>query len=242
MDNNAEVVVVLDNDKAYGIQAGYYKDYKPVRSCEVISENEFYERKLSLISPSLNGTDIYIRDPYTGKYLSFSDSNLEIKLVESKVYAIREALIMMGAKDILLKEEASSASESETNFGSGVKVGLYGNGDVKVDTNKKFALSIKTKIETHNTECRPKPAKEVKKFLEEHNLLYESNLYQLAGRLERDGHLAGSDDVAITFNSEIDSALNVLCSVNYKVFNSNLDFEAKKSCTHNFEKKIKVNW
>lgn len=244
MENQTDilVLVVVDNDMYYGIKHGFY-DYKGVPSCEVISIDEFKSRDLIAPTPTLCGKDIYMRNPYIkDSFLLITDTDIERKMCENRAYAIREALVMMGAKDIKLEEEVSDNSASQTKAGFDVKAGPIANVEGKVEHSNNISLNIKHVIESHDPYRKAHSADNVQKFLRMNNLFDEGNLIKLAERLERDGKLSGSEKVCVTFCGEIKSALNILCSVNYKVFSSNLDFESQKSSIHTIKKTLEVNF
>ena len=103
-------------------------------------------------------------------------------------------------------------------------------------------MDIKHTVESHDESRLPHSADKVWEYLRTHNLITEDNLVHFAERLERDGFLRGTEEVRITFCSEIKSALNILSSLNYKVFNSKFDIERKKSAIHTVEKILEVHF
>ncbi|MBR3616193.1 MAG: hypothetical protein IKL56_06180 [Bacteroidaceae bacterium] len=241
MDNLTDILVVVDNDMDYGIKHGFY-DYQGVPSCEVISIDEFKSRNLIAPAPTLCGKDIYMRNPYTGSFLPITDTDIERKMSESKAFAIREALVMMGAKDIELVEDISDNTAQQINTGANVKANPIAQGEGKVEYSNNISLNLKSIIESHDPERKAHSIDKVQDFLKMHSLLDEDNLIMLTERFARDGKLAGTETVCITFCSEIKSALNILCSVNYKVFSSNFDFESQKSNIHTIKKTLTVNF
>ena len=239
MENKADVLVVLDNDMVYGLRNGFYSDYRDVQDCQVISVDEFHAQKVNAPAPALDGNDVYMRNPYTKDvFVPIMDEDIERKMISNRAYAVREALVMMGAKHISLEENISDIDKSQTSVGvEGKFAGAKGH--VNVDYEKSISLTLKHAIESHDESRQPRPADEVWEYLRTHNLMTEDNLVHFAERLERDGFLGGTEKVRITFCSEIKSALNILSSLNYKVFCSKIDIESKKSNIHTIEKILK---
>ena len=244
MENTPEVLVVVDNDMAYGIQHGFYENAMPAQGCKVMSIDEFNASQLFASSaPTLNGKDIYILNPYVkDTYICIEDANLEKDMIDNRAFAVREALVMMGAKDISLVENISDNSEEQTNVNIDAKVGVFASGNVQVKNAEALSINIKSHIESHDENRQPHTAEKVYEYLRTHGLSSDTNLILLAQRLERDGRLCGTEAVHVTFCSEIKSALNILSSFNYKIFNSELDIERKKSNVHTIEKTLKVNF
>lgn len=243
MENNFNVLVVVDNDFAYGVKQGFYSDIKPIPGSKIMSVDEFNENKINAPMPMLNGKDIYIRNPYTrNSFLFIEDENVEIDMIYSRACAIREALIVMGAKDIILKEDISDNSENETNAGSKAGVKAIASGKVDVEFIKKMSLQIKSAIESHEPNRQPHSPEAVMEFLRTHNLLNDTNLCLLAERFEREGRLAGTEKVQVSFGSEMESALKILSNINYKVFNADLNFESKQKNLHKITKSLDVNF
>lgn len=240
MENKTEVLIVVDNDMYNGIERGYYDINKNTPSYEIISVDTFYSRNIIAPSPKLDGKDIYIRNPYSVNNFFSIEDDVENLMIENKAYAIREALVMMGAKDITLVEDISDKSTTQTNISGEFGIQGIAEGDVKTQHSDKISLTLKRTIESRDPNRKAHAADEVQKYLLENNLLNDGNLIKLAQRLERDGKIAGEEDVTVTFCSEIKSALNILCNLNYKLFNSNLDFESKKSNIHTITKRLKA--
>lgn len=243
MDNNFNVLVVVDNDLAYAIEHGFYSDLKSVPGCKIMSVDEFYKQKINAPMPLLDGKDIYIRNPYTkNSFIPIEAENVEIDMINNRAFAIREALIMMGAKDIILREDISDDSESKTNAGANGGVKGVASGKVDVEILKKISLDIKSVIESHDASRQPKPAEEVKEFLRTHNLSNDTNLCLLAERFEREGRFTGTEKVQVSFGSEMESALRTLSNLNHKVFNADLNFESKQKNLHKITKSLEVNF
>ena len=107
MKQLSNVLIVADEDIAYGIQKGYYPELtkKVEDGILTIIDYESYQNipEIQLLSkPLRNGEDVYILNPYTNKYISASDNELLDNLCIDKAYAVKEALVRMGAKRIVV--------------------------------------------------------------------------------------------------------------------------------------------
>ena len=64
--------------------------------------------------PLRNGEDVYILNPYTNKYISASDNELLDNLCIDKAYAVKEALVRMGAKRIVVENAFEDKDQHKT--------------------------------------------------------------------------------------------------------------------------------
>lgn len=242
MVEQADIIAVVDDDKAYGIRNGYYPNYPNRPNCEILTLDEF--RQLGIIAPKpmLDGQDIYIRDPYKPcTYYRIIDENVDKLMVESRSIAVREALVMMGAKDIRLYKDIHDTENSETNAKLGAGV-LWANVEGEFNYQKDISLTITQNIESHDPGRVAESPDAVFTYLREHNLANDANLIALAERLQRKGYLSGTETIEVTFLSELESALSILCKLNVKVFNAQLDFNHQQKSTHSITQKLSVDF
>lgn len=238
MAEQANIIAVVDNDKANGIRGGMYDN----PTFEVLTLDEFHQRGIMAPEPRLDRTDFYIRDPYKPcTYFRITDENIDKLMVESRSIAIREALVMLGAKDIRLYKDIHDTENSETN--AKLKAGvLLVNGEGEFNYQKDFSLTITQNIESHDPGRVAESPDAVFTYLREHNLANDANLIGLAERLQRKGYLSGTETIEVTFLSELESALSILCKLNVKVFNAQLDFNHKQKSTHSITYKLSVDF
>ena len=84
---------------------------------------------------------------------------------------------------------------------------------------------------------------EVNRYLLTHGLENENNLKHLVERLERDGKLNGKEIVELTFLSELDSALDIIGSFNYKqIVKADISYKIEHHHTHVQNMKIEADF
>ena len=248
MEEKPSLLIIADDDLSYGINKGYYSDLSnaiklnnlavyPLDKVPSLTDKDIHLSE----KPIGDGEDVYLRNPYANNYVSMKDSNILNTFVETKSYAIKEALVKMGAKDIVLKESVhdKSTSRYEVNNEMSAKV-------VKAEINGKYlnelTVDMKSSIESHDPKREPKPYQEVMNFMASHGLSNDSRLHLLAERLKTDGRISGTEKYEVIYCSEIARALKIAASFDYKVFSDNLDFSAEHNHVHTISKTLEINF
>lgn len=248
MEAKSSLLIIADDDLSYGINQGYYPDMTKaidlgnLTVCPLSNVDNLIEHDIHLSAqPIGDGEDVYLRNPYANYYVSMKDSNILNTFIETKSYAIKEVLVKMGAKDIVLKESVhdKNTSRYEVNNEMGVNV-------VKAKINGNYlneiTVDMKSSIESHDPNRKPKPYKEIVDFMESHGLSNESTLSLLAERLKTDGRISGIEKYEVTYCSEIESALKIAASIDYKMFSDNLDFSVEHNNVHTIKKSLEINF
>ncbi|MCI7249461.1 MAG: hypothetical protein MR548_00005 [Prevotella sp.] len=248
MEAKSSLLIIADDDLSYGINQGYYPDMTKaidlgnLTVCPLSNVDNLIEHDIHLSAqPIGDGEDVYLRNPYANYYVSMKDSNILNTFIETKSYAIKEVLVKMGAKDIVLKESVhdKNTSRYEVNNEMGVNV-------VKAKINGNYlneiTVDMKSSIESHDPNRKPKPYKEIVDFMESHGLSNESTLSLLAERLKTDGRISGIEKYEVTYCSEIASALKIAASIDYKMFSDNLDFSVEHNNVHIIKKSLEINF
>ena len=248
MEAKSSLLIIADDDLSYGINQGYYPDMTKaidlgnLTVCPLSNVDNLIEHDIHLSAqPIGDGEDVYLRNPYANYYVSMKDSNILNTFIETKSYAIKEVLVKMGAKDIVLKESVhdKNTSRYEVNNEMGVNV-------VKAKINGNYlneiTVDMKSSIESHDPNRKPKPYKEIVDFMESHGLSNESKLSLLAERLKTDGRISGIEKYEVTYCSEIASALKIAASIDYKMFSDNLDFSVEHNNVHEIKKSLEINF
>lgn len=232
-----------DGDLKNGIKLGYYPELLPPienGSLMVITPKE--SKKYRLLTPPVgNGMDFYVSNPSSQNYLSLWDSETLRILISDKSFAVKEALVWMGAKDIVLVQNAVDTDITNIDFKNQVGLKLA-NVDVNADYSSSMTFNLKSSIESHDVNRRPKPAEKVADFMNLHGLGNDVSLLMLLNRLKEDGELHGSEIYEIVFLSEMQNALNVAANINYKLFNDTLDFSKKHNHIKTISRTIKINF
>lgn len=238
-----ELLIIANEELAYGMKLGYYPDFlQNIKSgnLAVLSMEEATKENLSKL-PLGNGMDFYIYNPYFDQYVCMWDSDILNKLVSDKSYAIKEALVRMGAKDIILKEDASDSDSSHYNIQNNASLQLA-NADISTDYNYSSSVNLKSCIESHDDYRTPKEFSIVKEFMIKHGLWGDAKLRLLLERLKEDGQLSGHERYEVTYLSEIKSALNIAANINYQLFNDTLDFSKTNNHIHTITKTLDINF
>ena len=147
----------------------------------------------------------------------------------------------MGAKDIVLVENITTQDTDKSSLDAEAEAGA-GKGTLHVDMSRLAKVDIKTKIESHDPNRRPKSIEKVDDYLLEHGLADETKLTTLADRLREDGCLHGTERYTVTYLNEIEFALNVLVGFDYKVFSSSLDFSRARKHLHTIERVLDITF
>ena len=82
----------------------------------------------------------------------------------------------------------------------------------------------------------------VEEFLITHGLSNDTQLALLADRLTENGKLSGHEKYEIFYLNEVQSALNILANIDYKVFSGNLDFSLEHNRLHTFSKQLVIDF
>lgn len=239
-------LLIVDNaegDRKYGIEHGYYPELiTPIRSgsLAVITQDEIPKYQLST-PPMGKGMDFYVSNPSAQTFISMWEPDILRILVGDKSFAVKEALVRMGAKDIVLTTDAKDADTMKININNQADFTLA-NADVTVDYDNSSSINLKSVIESHDSNRRPKSPDKVEAFMLSHGLITDASLMLLLDRLKEDKVLHGTEIYEITFLSEIQNALNIAANINYKLFNDKLDFSKKHNHVKTITKAIRINF
>ncbi|MCQ2129173.1 MAG: hypothetical protein MJZ08_07085 [Bacteroidaceae bacterium] len=243
-----QVLIITDNDRKYGIDNGYYPQMTEALNYgqfKIISIDEFKQNQFMTSTPPLfNGRDFYLRNPYNGNYISMDDKDILIKLIKSKNTKVKETLIRMGAKSVSLYEETSDIDKTNVKFSGNANIKLaHANIDANYDN--KISVNIKSELAfTEDPECpnQPRNYESVKKYIFDHGLGGEDDLVAWLERLKEDGKLIGTEKISVTYFSELQNALRITSSIDYKLFNAELDFSLEHNHVHTITKTLSVNF
>lgn len=248
MEAKSSLLIIADDDLSYGINQGYYPDMTKaidlgnLTVCPLSNVDNLIEHDIHLSAqPIGDGEDVYLRNPYANYYVSMKDSNILNTFIETKSYAIKEVLVKMGAKDIVLKESVHDKNTSHYGVNNEMGVNVV---KAKINGNylNEITVDMKSSIESHDPNRKPKPYKEIVDFMESHGLSNDSKLSLLAERLKTDGRISGIEKYEVTYCSEIDSALKIAASIDYKMFSDNLDFSVEHNNVHEIKKSLEINF
>ena len=248
MEAKSSLLIIADDDFSYGINQGYYPDMtkaidlgnltvSPLSNVDNLIEHDIH---LSA-RPMGEGEDVYFRNPYTNCYVSMKDSDLLNTFVETKSYAIKEALVLMGAKDIAMKE--SVHDKDSQNYESNNRMGYnIAKAEINGKCINEISVDMMSTIESHDPNRKPKSYKEIVDFMNSHGLASDSKLRLLCERLKSDGKISGIEKYEISYCSEIAQAINIAAKIDYKLFSANLDFSSEHNHVHIIKKSLEINF
>lgn len=248
METKSSLLILADDDLSYGIDQGYYPDMTkaidlgnlivyPLSNVDNLIEHDIH---LSA-QPIGDGEDVYFRNPYTNCYVSMHDSDLLNTFVETKSYAIKEALVLMGAKDIVMKE--SVHDKDSQNYESNIRMGIkIAKAEINGKRVNEVSVDMKSTVESHDPNRKPKSYKEVVDFMNSHGLASDPKLRLLCERLKSDGKMSGLEKYEISYCSEIAQAINIAAKIDYKLFSANLDFSSEHNHVHIIKKSLEINF
>ena len=247
MKQLSNVLIVADEDIAYGIQKGYYPELtkKVEDGILTIIDYESYQNipEIQLLSkPLRNGEDVYILNPYTNKYISASDNELLDNLCIDKAYAVKEALVRMGAKRIVVENAFEDIDQLNTEGKTKVGVGSKGQGSLTTTFSRSISLNLKNQLTSEDPDRIPKPYSDVKSFIENNGLSNDSRLGFLLNRMKEDGKLHGKEEYTLEYFNEVSFALNVLSTLNLSLFSSSLDFKLEHNHIHRISSKLSIEF
>ena len=248
MEAKSSLLIIVDDELSYGINQGYYPDMTkaidlgnltggPLSNVDNLKE---HDSQLSA-QPIGEGEDVYFRNPYTNCYVSMKDSDLLNTFVETKSYAIKEALVLMGAKDIVMKE--SVHDKDSQNYESNNRMGYnIAKAEINGKCINEISVDMMSTIESHDPNRKPKSYKKIVDFMNGHGLASDSKLRLLCERLKSDGKISGIEKYEISYCSEIAQAINIAAKIDYKLFSANLDFSSEHNHVHIIKKSLEINF
>ena len=241
MEPNPQLVVVPDEDYEYGIRHSAYPEFdEELRSGEVVvASREMATTEYGISSPKEN--KIYVRNVFDGTYRDITAENTEKCFIEAKAVALREVLVMLGARSAELTHSVEHVQDKDLKFGAKGKKGS-GSAGFNYHQNKHKEINIEAIIKLEPYPRHAQSAEIVRKYAFEHGLGGESTIIAWINRLERDHKLEGPESIEIKFLEELtaarDAALNlklVQCEAGFSI--AKLDKE-----THEFTEKIYVDF
>jgi|GEM_PF-2654450 hypothetical protein len=239
IEKKPNLIIVPDDEYAYGIENGFYPElYEDMHNKEIaIVSQEKVKIDYLISNPKANG--IYIRDPYLDRYLDIEASKTEDELISSKSLAIREVLVALGVYSAKIEEEVTNKEKYSRELGGNVGYKIV---ELSIDTvsNKTRSLNISNCLTLDPYPRKTKDIGEVKDIALKYGVAEDSTIKPYIDRLERDGELVGSETLEIKYLTELKDAFSL--ASNLKIFKANFGFHLKteKSEEHTFIKKLTV--
>lgn len=244
MGDKPKVLLFAEDEYVYGVELGYYPEIKKQTDLNNLKVEYMKNRSKYILDtdPIGDGSDLYFLNKYSGIYRKSIDSDLLNKFIDDQSHAVKESLIKLGAKHIVIIEEQNNAEKSNTRFsagGGGVKVG----GEVGVGWSWNKEVDIKTRIEYSNDLNTARTPKDVETFINEHGLGGDTKLRGLWDRLNETGDLTGTTEkYEVSYLSDVGNAIDIAVAINAVAFNAKLNFAREKQCTTIFKKVLEVTF
>lgn len=238
------ILIVTDEDKAYSINHYHYKTLeKPVRHNEikVVTRKDITD-DISIYGDLTNdGKDFYILNPYSNIYIKISCEDFLYQFLLAKSHAVKEALVCLGAKRIIVTDKIKDVDTVSTNAESNASSNVV-KGSINVSYKGIKSAELDSCIESCDANRKPKPYQVIKSYIDSHGLSNDCQLKMLLERLERDGILSGSEKYSFSCLQEVNSAINILANLNVKIFNTSLDFSIEHNHIHEIKKELSIEF
>lgn len=242
MNDKAKILIVLDEELSQAVQLGYYPEITQLVNkgdCKVFSLEDFYRGNISAPlkqRPKGNGRDVYVRNPYTNVYecIYAPLESLGICFVSDKSLALKEALVRMGAKRILmLKEDKASEKKHDSVSLGGSYKGV--SGSVSMSLGSGYSNAVKKALEYSNPNNQPQNWEEAYDYIQNHGLIGESFITLLCDRLKTMGKLNGVERISVSYLNELSDSFGMTLGAGFKEFGVNVGYETEAIRSSRFE-------
>lgn len=242
-NQQSQVLLFADEDFIGGLNrpTTYYPEVKKqVELGNLIVADLLSAKNYTLDVPPIgDGSDLYLLNKYNGSYLKATNGDLLNKLIDDQSFAVKEALIYLGAKHIVIKESTSDVEKKEIDANAnGGKNSLEIKANAHITWN--LSVDIKTKIEFKDDQNRASDHQFARDWCHKHGLKGDTKIEMWLDRLEKKGSLSGTESYTVTYLSEVENAINVSLAINAKIFSSKLDFNSLHSHKYKKEKTLTV--
>ena len=235
------LIIVPEEDYAYGLLHGSYPEYKAELSSGKLMVLSPEDAQLCFGVPEPEENHIYVRNIFDGTYRDIASASIENDFIKAKAVALREALVMLGVYSANVTRNIHHTKESDIKANlNGKRAGL--SGDIEYHQNKKQEIDIDAVIGLDPFPRKAENVEEIRKYINCHGLGNESSLVAWIDRLERGGKLEGGETIEFTFLDELQVARDA--ALNLKMVQAEVGFNIKSinKEKHEFTEKISVNW
>lgn len=238
-----QVLLFADEDFIGGLNrpTTYYPEVKKqVELGNLIVADLLSAKRYTLDVPPIgDGSDLYLFNKYNGSYLKATNGDLLNKLIDDQSIAIKEALIYLGAKHIVIKESTTDITKTDLDLNGETDAKAL---EIKANAHITWNLSvdIKTKIEYKDEQNKAVDYQTANDYCSKHGLKGDTKIKMWLDRLEKKGSLSGTESYTVTYLSEVENAINVSLAINAKIFSSKLDFNSLHSHKYKKEKTLTV--
>lgn len=234
-----DLVLVADGDLEYGVNHGFYSDFRKDNVSVVSIDAPDSLRQVPFHSscpPRVNC--LYALDVYSGSYVLIADEN-QNEVDSSDIFAdtmaeaLRQALLLMGAKEISMGNmcESFRSSTNDTYVSGG---NILVNADVAVNYSSDATARFSQKIIGRFPANRPVSADEVESFINSHRLRGSMPMLSNFLDLMRRGCLDGvTQEITVDVFKERNTALDIAVGLNIRALGFSTNFNRKtRQTTH----------
>ena len=243
-ERKPELLVLADDAFVGGVKKGYYNEFTDqvlVGNMKFITIDEANELRDSGELPSISNPEeeVFMLNPYTQKYFSLKEKDIERKIISDEAIAIKTALSMMGAHCIIISEDVKDLTKDDKDIKVGAtNMGKGGNIDVKIE--KELSVVLKTKIQVLDLNNKPQDKETIKSYLVSTGLIRNSIICSFFDTLSIKGELSSSEKIVVDFLSELKSAVDVAANIDYGPLNASLNVSIRNIHIHKISKSLIV--
>lgn len=234
-----DLVLVADGDLEYGVNHGFYSDFRKDNVSVVSIDAPDSLRQVPFHSscpPRVNC--LYALDVYSGSYVLIADEN-QNEVDSSDIFAdtmaeaLRQALLLMGAKEISMGNmcESFRSSTNDTYVSGG---NILVNADVAVNYSSDATARFSQKVIGRFPNNRPVSADEVESFINSRRLRGSMPMLSNFLDLMRRGCLDGvTQEITVDVFKERNTALDIAVGLNIRALGFSTNFNRKtRQTTH----------
>lgn len=247
MAQETKPMVIVDDDFAHGVEHGYYPELdNDIKNniLRVMTLDEANKSDHFMTPPKQDKPNYYICNPYVEekKFISLLDEpQIERDFGIAKENALKEALIMLGAKSIKLRKKDHKASSRETNVNleGGNKV-VSGEADFNYNNNKNQDFELN--IEYEDPENKTDGYEKARKYILSHGLGVDPRLSEWLNRLQTRGELKGKEKLEVSFFDEIKKAWDLVLKIDAPTFNAKFGAGSKSASVRELNISLDVDF
>lgn len=243
-----ELLLVADGDLEYGVNHGFYSEFRKDNVSVVSIDAPDFLRQVPFHSSCPTRVNcLYALDVYSNSYVLIADDNQnEVDssdiFADTQAEALRQALLMMGAKEISMGNTCDTTRSASNNVhASGGN--LIVNADVNVDYSSDASARFSQKVVGRFPANKPVSVDEVERFINQRRLRGSMPMLSCFLDLMRRGCLEGAtQEITVDVFKERNTALDIAVGLNIKVLGFQTNFKRKTRQTDHVTKTFCVKF
>lgn len=240
-----ERILLADEDFVYGVNIDAYPNITRLKSTGnfAVMTLEEAQEQYDIARIGTSDEDLLVLNPYSNRYWSINESDLQDKFISDKAIAIKRACELFGAHCCILKEKVVEAEEKKRDIHAGGKYNgsKSAGGDVNINNNKKHSVNLSNEISFLNLNTPIASPSEIEKHLHQTGLVSNGTFKGFLDDLYMGRKLGGCQHIRVRFLRELQEALGVALKLDaLKIINIAIDYKSTSSKVHEFEKELWV--